>query len=740
MFSLRRMSLRTKIIAWSFVPTAIILAMVALVTFTAYQQVTQDLVIERDQELTRLSTGQLTAELAEYAELLATEARAAGIYRGDAGAQQIALRRAHNRLVVFDGGVIILDTYGIVAAADPERPEIIGEDWSDRPYYRDIIRFPQPVFSNILPDGPGGAEVVVVAVPVTGEQGELVGVMAGMFRVGATTISALYGDIVKLRIGISGNAYLVDQYGRVIYHSDPSLIGSDFSSQPVVQQVLDGQSGAVRTRDLGGRDIVASFAPVPGTPWSLVTQENWQTLISSSQGYQRFLLLLLALGLILPAVVVAVAVRRITQPIAELIKAAQEVAEGSFGRTIRLQTGDEIEELAAQFNRMSAQLQGSYANLEQRVADRTRELASLNAIAQTVSQSLKLDDMMAATLEKVLEVLEFDAGIVYLRDSKSGVLEEIRRQGFSEISVSGETGDPLSREAAQTGVPLVGGDSSPVRNRWSGLAAEGFRATVSIPLIAKGEVVGVLTIASRKAEPPNRHDSDFLLSIGRQIGVAVENALLYEQAQHAAMLEERQRLARELHDAVTQTLFSASLIAEVLPRLWERDIEVGRERLEELRQLTRGALAEMRTLLLELRPAVLAEADLDDLLRQLAESATGRARTPVAVDIHKHRPLPPDTKIVMYRIAQEALNNVVKHANASQATVRLTDDADGLALEIVDDGGGFDLAQVPSDHLGLTIMRERAASAGAILRIESQIGAGTRIKVIWKEEPVGERL
>ena len=138
-----------------------------------------------------------------------------------------------------------------------------------------------------------------------------------------------------------------------------------------------------------------------------------------------------------------------------------------------------------------------------------------------------------------------------------------------------------------------------------------------------------------------------------------------------AASKERQRLARDLHDAVSQTLFSASLIAEVLPRTFQKDPDEGRRRLDELRQLTRGALAEMRMLLLELRPAALAEADLPDLLRHLAEAITGRARVPVEVELQPCTNLPPDVRINFYRIAQEALNNVAKHSGASGRRVTL---------------------------------------------------------------------
>ena len=257
------------------------------------------------------------------------------------------------------------------------------------------------------------------------------------------------------------------------------------------------------------------------------------------------------------------------------------------------------------------------------------------------------------------------------------------------------------------------------------------RALLAVPIIVKNEVYGGLVLYYPQPRQFSAEDIALAVAFSDQAALAIESARLRAQAEQSAVEAERNRLARDLHDAVTQTLFSASLIAEVLPRLWERSPEEGRRRLEELRQLTRGALAEMRTLLLELRPTALTEAALGDLLKQLAEAITGRARLPVSLAIEGQASLPPDVQVALYRIAQEALNNVAKHSGASQAFVNLTLAPGFAQLSVRDDGRGFEAALVSADHLGLGIMRERAEAIGACLHLSSQPGQGTQVSLTW---------
>ena len=192
-----------------------------------------------------------------------------------------------------------------------------------------------------------------------------------------------------------------------------------------------------------------------------------------------------------------------------------------------------------------------------------------------------------------------------------------------------------------------------------------------MPIKVGGEVFGVFSADFVKPHRITIEELNRLVLLAERAALAIKNAQIYEQTHEIAVTEERNRLARELHDAVTQSLFSASLIAEALPGILESNPKEGQELLTELRQLNRGALAEMRALLVELRPSALIESHLEDLLRQLAEAATGREGIPITVTTNGYSELPPDVHIALYRIAQEALNNALKHARATEISIIL---------------------------------------------------------------------
>jgi signal transduction histidine kinase len=383
-------------------------------------------------------------------------------------------------------------------------------------------------------------------------------------------------------------------------------------------------------------------------------------------------------------------------------------------------------------------------NLEQRVEERTRELSTLLEVSHNINSTLDLGSLLDLVLDQLRTVVDYTgASVLNLSDDVLSVqayrgpmpLDQALLLRFS-LEKAG-----VNRQVIQQRMPIVITDirdDTPLAVMFRQTAADqlesafGYvRSWLGVPLMVKGRMLGMLTLDHSRPGFFTAQHADLVLTFANQVAVAIENARLYEHAEESAVAAERNRLARDLHDAVTQTLFSSSLIAEVLPRIWERDPDEGRRRLAELRELTRGALAEMRTLLLELRPAALEEANLGDLLRQLAESITGRARVPISLEVEGECSLAAEVEAALYRIAQEALNNVAKHSGATRATVRLKCAPDQTALCIRDNGAGFDPGGIAPNSLGLGIMRERAQAIGATLAIASQPSEGTEVNVAW---------
>ena len=704
-------SLRQKIITWFLVPTAIILVMVAVVTFYAYQRVTENLVIDRDRELTRLSAGLLAAELAPYT---------------DPWAEQY--------LTGFDGWVLF-DSDGTVMAAEPAEYEAWNRSWFKRVLSYLTLRPSEPVYSDVVASTPQGEKIVVVVKPFTLPGNQPAGGVAGFFVLGSTSDTALSRSIDKIRRE-GKTVYLVDGNGRVIYHSTTEFVGNDWHAQPLVQQVITEQAGALRTHDLSGQEIVASFAPVPGTPWNLVMEESWAALSASSRRYGQFLLLLLLMGVVAPTTLVATGLRRISGPIAELDSAARRIAGGDLSQRIAVSSGDELEELAEQFNLMAAKLQESHAHLEQKVADRTKELATLNKIATEVSHSLNLGEILGDALDEILAVMHMEKGQAFRLDKEDQSLALIAHRGFADGSACSMARLPLGTDAAgravEDGRPIVSRLSYPPDDEFiEFLLSEGIQFMISVPLITKGETVGVVNLATGTPRLVTAEELALLTAIGHQIGMAVENALLYEQAQQLAVVEERNRLARDLHDSMIQALYGVTLYAEAAGRkLALGEAEVTAEHLRRIQATSQEALREMRLLIFELRPLILQANGLSTALQARLEGVEGRVGIETEFRGDGVGRLPLDVEEGLYRIAQEALNNVLRHAHAHHLLVSLHQVNDTVVLEVADDGVGFDPATVTERRgFGLRGMEERAARLGGKLTVHTSPGNGTTIRM-----------
>lgn len=383
-------------------------------------------------------------------------------------------------------------------------------------------------------------------------------------------------------------------------------------------------------------------------------------------------------------------------------------------------------------------------NLHQRVAIRTHEQSKLLEISLTLASTLEFQPGLI--LDQLSEIIEYThGGLFALKDS---TLVTLAMRGTPQLLQSSPIRVHL--HGPETLAALFNGHR-PIRiaDVWSdspqaqflrslledgaAVLLDGMQSWMWVPLAVRGRIIGGLGVAGTRKNHFTPHHGDLALSVANQAAIAMVNAELYGHAQALAAMQERQRIAQNLHDAVNQSLFSAGIIAEVLPRLWERDPDEGRRSLEDLRRLTRGALAEMRALLAELRPTTLTDAEFGDLLRLLGNAFTGRTNIPVVATVSGEGNLPAETQVAIYRICQEALNNIAKHAKASQVEIDVHLKPDELVLSILDDGCGFDPSTPPpSGHYGLGMMHERAEAVGAVLMVTSQPGQGTEVTIRWR--------
>lgn len=384
-------------------------------------------------------------------------------------------------------------------------------------------------------------------------------------------------------------------------------------------------------------------------------------------------------------------------------------------------------------------------------AERRRRVAEgLRDILAVLNSNCSFEEVLDYIVYQASELLGARAGVIYrVSDDQSAVLVEAASGAPPELANLGRLPNYMEQvnrslakrepfavsdlpEEATTDLPADLEDLDPALLQWKRIVREHYRAYLAVPLLIEDHIYGALVLYYSEPRDFSEEDRGLGMALGGQVALAIENARLRDQVEEAAVAAERHRLARDLHDAVSQTLFSASIIADVLPRLWKMNPDEARRRLNELRELTRGALAEMRMLLVELRPAALVDSDFSELLHHLTTAFTGKTRVPVELDVTGQGKFPPDIQMALYRIAQEALNNIVKHARPTHVYVSMHIRADHAILRIQDDGQGFDPNTVPAGHLGLSIMRERASAAGIQLHIESTLGEGAQIEAIWE--------
>jgi PAS domain S-box-containing protein len=386
-----------------------------------------------------------------------------------------------------------------------------------------------------------------------------------------------------------------------------------------------------------------------------------------------------------------------------------------------------------------SELRNARDELERRVEERTRDLQTVLDVSRNVASTLELRPLLRMFIDQVRQVADYNRSSIFLVEGRDLVMFSSRVAGEDqqppELRFPIAAIEPVWRKVGNHEACIIHdffGDSDEAI-AYRGVFADvmeallPIRSWMGVPLIVKDQVIGMITLSSYEEDFYSEEHVQIVTAIAHQAAIAIENARLYEQAQQLAAVEERQRLARELHDSVSQALYGIALGARTARTLLDRDPVKAVAPVDYVLQLAEAGLAEMRALIFELRPESLEMEGLVAALDKQVAATAARYGIEVLADLGEEPALELPDKQVFYRIGQEALHNVVKHAHATHVEVRLQRHNGTLALQISDNGIGFESDGTFPGHMGLVSMRERAASIGARLKVTSAPGDGTSV-------------
>lgn len=439
----------------------------------------------------------------------------------------------------------------------------------------------------------------------------------------------------------------------------------------------------------------------------------------------------------------------LTRPVLALAEALQRVAEGDLSQRVTPWADDELGHAQESFNVMVERLAQSRQEMEaanRRLVRTNRELSALYAISRAVTAPLELAEVLQRALYQAIELVQASGGWVCLLGEEDSCQICVASGAPEEANIGIDYCQKClaCRDAARARQALV---TTPLPPRCPLRTVEGVASHAIVPLLVKGRTVGLLNLVCEADSGLSVDDLHLLTDLGRQLGVAIENARLWEELKRkeelrgqllgkiiGAQEQERQRISRELHDEAGQALTSLLVGLRALERA--SSPEQLHALVSNLREVVTQTLDNVHHLAVELRPSVLDDLGLVPALSRYVQSC--RERFGFQADLvttgMDNQRLPPEVETTLYRIVQEALTNVARHAHASHAGVVLQRREGTVVLTVDDDGVGFDMAEAASsrqtrERLGLYGMEERASLLGGWLGIESKPGAGTSVRV-----------
>ncbi|MGA7678427.1 MAG: histidine kinase [Dehalococcoidia bacterium] len=589
-------------------------------------------------------------------------------------------------------------------------------------------------------------------------------------------------NIAVQSVGQTGYTMVYDNTGTVYFSTDPNMVGGNLlkvGGEPVyfssiVERSFNGEAsgyydwadekGEVRQKymyciPIQGTNLVVAAAtyideysaPAEGLEADITdtVQKTIQSINEEVDKAQWIVTGVFGGMILLAAAVIFLLSGAITRPILALTKGAEVIAKGELDYSIKAETGDEIQQLAEQFNEMAKALKESYTDLEQKVEERTKQerqraeqLRTVNEVGRKISSVVKLDELLPYVGNLLRETFHYYNVNIFLLEPSSGML------ALKALCLSGQkgvipVGVPLGVDeesivgwVAQAGEPILANDVvEDPRYR----AVEALRETMSelaVPVKIGNKVLGVLDIESTEVDAFNEADLYTAQTLADQLAVAIENARLYEETRQIAVMEERNRMAREIHDTLAQGFSGIILQLEAAEQALSEDTSEAERHLNQARSLARKSLAEARRSVWNLRPQALEQLPLVEAIKQELDKFSQSVGVNAKFSISGERcDLPPELEAGLLRICQESLNNVKKHAKATEVEVNLKFDESAVELSVSDDGVGFKPrasggSEKKRDTFGLISMRERARGLGGTFEVQSRRGKGTLVRVV----------
>lgn len=667
--------------------------------------------------------------------------------------------------------VLLLDTEGRVLDAEPALPADLA--------LHDVAAQIQTGANRIVlnTQAPYLGVVTIMAIPLHDSSGRLVGALAACFDLSWPEIR----DFLSiLTLGNTGYLEIVDDQGLILLSTRPGqLLTKADHSESLVAMIQAGQAKVttchtchISTQGPERWPETMAFAPLKKVPWGVVLRQAQEETFASSQQLQGRIVFLGVIAVIGAMVLVWLTTRGVIAPVQGLTAAAQRIASGDLDTPIPVKGRDEIGTLARTLDDMRSRLRVSIAQiqelnleLDRRVQERTREcleaqeillqrnreLAALNAVAMAITRPMRLGELLEKALQEVLHTTGMDAGAIFLLKDETGRLELGSFRGVDENAAQAmiriHMGDGDCAGVIEKGRPVVIPDLSYHQGKAGvSLQQAGLRSMVHVPLVSRGVSFGTLCVGTREPHDFSQDKVDLLTAIAHQIAVGIENARLYAELAHREQLrgellqkvitaqeEERKRIARDLHDdtsqALTALIYSLETLESTCPSAETR------ASLSLLRQRATQILDGVHKIIYDLRPSMLDHLGLFAALRWYAETRL----QPLGVRLHVeergdlHR-LPPQTETALFRVVQEAINNIAKHAGARNVRLTFYSQDGILGIDVEDDGIGFNVSEVTRSAdqyrgLGLVGMQERVGLLGGNITITSVQGLGTQVSI-----------